>query len=68
MLYIYPLMKDEKWLLTHLRACQVFTGIGKTQRLVPDSYLENLKVSKRPTGTCADDEEKRLQEEKAGSY
>ena len=28
--------------------------VGKTQRLVPDSYLENLKVSKRPAGTSDD--------------
>lgn len=37
----------------------MFTGVGKTQRLVPDSYLKNLEVNKRPTGTFSDDSMKR---------
>lgn len=34
-------------------------GLVRLKRLVPDSYLKNLEVNKRPTGTFSDDSMKR---------
>lgn len=62
-----PSVKRGGFYKTTWRACQVSSGLGKSQRLVPDSYLENLKVSKRAAGPRWQSEEKSLRAEKAVS-